>query len=303
MSTIHTNQNLQARVRGDFNPSAPTMTWDRTGGGTNKGFQTKNAEAEVDSDDLLAWCDDALEEESDSLKAATPISTGNSNHHDPGTMGSTSPSNLQSHENSACGTTTEQNQEEEEEQEVEQEDTELERRRLEEEESIALARQIMAEEALTSYAMSSNFLRDNADQYSDMDLAALEAAMAEEDPLAQVDDDAEGEEEDAELSYDAMLRLGERIGNVKEERWAIVSSTHIEKLPTFKFSPSMAEGKEENHTERKCQVCQCEYEAEEDLRRLPCGHCFHTDCVDIWLATKDSCPFCRKCILQDEIHD
>ena len=161
----------------------------------------------------------------------------------------------------------------------------------------------MAEEALTSYAMSSNFLRDNADQYSDMDLAALEAAMAEEDPLAQVDDDAEGEEEDAELSYDAMLRLGERIGNVKEERWAIVSSTHIEKLPTFKFSPSMAEGKEENHTERKCQVCQCEYEAEEDLRRLPCGHCFHTDCVDIWLATKDSCPFCRKCILQDEIHD
>jgi len=173
------------------------------------------------------------------------------------------------------------------------------RRREEEEQSIELARQLMAQEAMESYHMSSNFLRDNADQYSQEDLAALEVAMAEE--AGGIDEEAEEEEEGgAELSYDAMLRLGEQIGDVKQERWAMVAQTHIDRLPTMKFEPSMAAGKEENHTEVKCQVCQCPYEAEEELRRLPCGHCFHKDCSDQWLKSHDTCCFCKKSIVEHE---
>lgn len=151
--------------------------------------------------------------------------------------------------------------------------------------------------------MSTNFLTNHADQYSQEDLAALEAAMAQEDPMAHVDEEAEdGEESDeAELSYDALLRLGEQIGDVKEERWTMEAQKHIDKLPTLAFEPSMAEGKEENHTEVKCQVCQCPYEADEELRRLPCNHCFHKECVDQWLKTKDTCCFCKKSIVEEEM--
>ena len=61
-------------------------------------------------------------------------------------------------------------------------------------------------------------------------------------------------------------------------------------------SHAMAEGKDENHTEVKCLICQENYEEGEELRCLPCQHCFHKDCVDTWLSTKDTCAFCRKSI-------
>eukprot|EP00922_Rhytidocystis_sp_ex-Travisia-forbesii_P035319 GHVS01052408.1.p1 GENE.GHVS01052408.1~~GHVS01052408.1.p1 ORF type:complete len:458 (+),score=60.93 GHVS01052408.1:463-1836(+) len=39
-----------------------------------------------------------------------------------------------------------------------------------------------------------------------------------------------------------------------------------------------------------CSICLCEYEEEEILRILPCGHGFHVECVDVWLATRAVCP-------------
>jgi len=174
------------------------------------------------------------------------------------------------------------------------------------EEAEALARQRMAEEDMASDTMSTDFLRANADQFSEEDLAALQAAMAEEDPDADHNNEelniGEGEEgEDSqEMSYDALLRLGEQIGNVKEERWALIAREKMNQLPTLIWVPSMAKGKEENHTEVKCQVCQFPYEEGDVLRKLPlCGHCFHKECVDSWLVTKDTCAFCRKSIVPE----
>mmetsp|Transcript_29173 Transcript_29173/g.62031 ORF Transcript_29173/g.62031 Transcript_29173/m.62031 type:complete len:323 (-) Transcript_29173:122-1090(-) len=189
--------------------------------------------------------------------------------------------------------------------EEEVEETEEDRMQREIEESEALARQLMAEEAMASYAMSTDFLRDNADQFSSEDLAALQAAMAEEYPEANNEELAGHEEEEEEgdsqeMSYDALLRLGEQIGNVKDERWALIAREKMNQLPTLAWVPSMAEGKEENHTEVKCQVCQFPYEEGDVLRQLPCQHCFHKDCVDSWLETKDTCAFCRKSIVPEK---
>lgn len=165
---------------------------------------------------------------------------------------------------------------------------------------------------MASYAVSADYLRENADQFSGEDLAALQAAMAEEDPEMNdvrefeddgVDDGAHyaGEDGSAEMSYDALLRLGERIGSVKEERWAMVARERTEEhCPTLIFEPAMAEGKMENHTEVKCQVCQFPYEDGEVLRRLPCGHCFHAECIERWLEAKDTCAFCRKPIVPSD---
>lgn len=159
-------------------------------------------------------------------------------------------------------------------------------------ESIALARMLMEQEAIESYgALSADYLRYNSHLFSQQDLAALQAAMAE-------DEGSDNNEEDAEpFSYDVMLRLGESIGDVKKERWNLVASSQIAKLEEFPFVPHNVKDRDENDCNVKCLVCQFAYEPEETLKRLPCGHVFHSECVAQWLKDNDICPYCRQTIV------
>ena len=44
----------------------------------------------------------------------------------------------------------------------------------------------------------------------------------------------------------------------------------------------------------QCFVCFEDYEKEDGLRVLPCGHRFHVECVDRWLRSKAAdCPLCN----------
>ncbi|CAN8070990.1 unnamed protein product [Agarophyton chilense] len=43
-----------------------------------------------------------------------------------------------------------------------------------------------------------------------------------------------------------------------------------------------------------CSVCLCSFEEGEFLRRLACGHSYHSSCLDQWLLTNATCPRCRK---------
>jgi len=56
-----------------------------------------------------------------------------------------------------------------------------------------------------------------------------------------------------------------------------------------------APGEEEEDGEEadKCTICLSEFEHEEDVRRLPCMHLFHVECVDQWLTQNKRCPICR----------
>ena len=54
------------------------------------------------------------------------------------------------------------------------------------------------------------------------------------------------------------------------------------------------EGQEEEEEEAdKCTICLSEFEVDEDVRRLPCFHLFHVECVDQWLGQNKRCPICR----------
>lgn len=183
------------------------------------------------------------------------------------------------------------------EEERDDDEAEEERRRREEAESEALARQLMEEEAMASYNQSTAFLQDNVDQYSEEDLAALRAIMTEEENAT-----AEANAmDDSEMTYETLLQLGERIGDVKSERWAMKAKKEIAKLPSLKFcKETMAKGKDENDCGVKCLVCQFPYEESENVRKLPCGHYFHDECIDQWLSAKDFCPYCRTCIVITE---
>ncbi|KAK1281125.1 RING-H2 finger protein ATL5 [Acorus gramineus] len=47
----------------------------------------------------------------------------------------------------------------------------------------------------------------------------------------------------------------------------------------------------------ECSVCLSEFEEGEKGRRLPaCEHAFHTDCIDAWFGSHDTCPLCRSTV-------
>ncbi|KAA0199765.1 E3 ubiquitin-protein ligase RNF12-B [Fasciolopsis buskii] len=43
----------------------------------------------------------------------------------------------------------------------------------------------------------------------------------------------------------------------------------------------------------ECEVCLSEYRDKDRLRHLPCGHAFHSKCIDVWFAQSSTCPKCR----------
>eukprot|EP00929_Paragymnodinium_shiwhaense_P087330 TRINITY_DN47548_c0_g1_i1.p1 TRINITY_DN47548_c0_g1~~TRINITY_DN47548_c0_g1_i1.p1 ORF type:complete len:307 (-),score=61.32 TRINITY_DN47548_c0_g1_i1:81-1001(-) len=43
----------------------------------------------------------------------------------------------------------------------------------------------------------------------------------------------------------------------------------------------------------ECRVCLADYEADEEIVRLPCMHYAHTQCMEQWLARQPRCPVCR----------
>lgn len=46
-------------------------------------------------------------------------------------------------------------------------------------------------------------------------------------------------------------------------------------------------------------MCLGDYQINEKLQQLPvCGHTFHMECIDKWLANNTTCPLCRTSLLQ-----
>ncbi|KAA8521118.1 hypothetical protein F0562_011729 [Nyssa sinensis] len=65
-----------------------------------------------------------------------------------------------------------------------------------------------------------------------------------------------------------------------------------EMLPIIVFKESFSV------RDTQCSVCLGEYQAEDRLQQIPaCGHTFHMDCIDHWLARHTTCPLCRLSIL------
>ncbi|XP_065062631.1 E3 ubiquitin-protein ligase RNF181-like [Rhopilema esculentum] len=44
----------------------------------------------------------------------------------------------------------------------------------------------------------------------------------------------------------------------------------------------------------KCPICLVEFTEDELGKKLPCNHCFHSDCIIPWLKKTNSCPVCRR---------
>lgn len=203
------------------------------------------------------------------------------------------------------------------------------RLRREEEESIALVRQLMEQEAVESYQLSLDAMRQQLNGgdttgISEEDLRAMRAAMgeAEEEEGAEDSEGDDNEEESEVLDYDALISLGSAIGDVRTDRWRMRAREIINRLPCYTYgerpmhniSPpvnikhtskrnvknsggSSSSGKRKKGrkiTDVKCLVCMCEYEKGESVRELPCMHVYHKACIDEYLAVhSDKCPLCK----------
>lgn len=91
------------------------------------------------------------------------------------------------------------------------------------------------------------------------------------------------------MSYEQLLELGEKIGyvntGVKEDEMEL----NIRKLKLF-----ISNDTSKHQLDRKCTICQEEYESDDELGKLKCEHCFHFQCIKQWLVLKNFCPVCKQ---------
>ena len=55
-----------------------------------------------------------------------------------------------------------------------------------------------------------------------------------------------------------------------------------------------------NEDYKKCSICQCDFELNEEVRIINCMHRYHKECADAWLKKKSWCPLCRKNVKNGE---
>eukprot|EP01012_Entosiphon_sulcatum_P053443 TRINITY_DN73556_c0_g1_i1.p1 TRINITY_DN73556_c0_g1~~TRINITY_DN73556_c0_g1_i1.p1 ORF type:complete len:307 (+),score=48.48 TRINITY_DN73556_c0_g1_i1:53-922(+) len=92
-----------------------------------------------------------------------------------------------------------------------------------------------------------------------------------------------------QMSYDQLLALCNEIGPAQRE------VTH-ERLNAATLLDILTEEMAQtlNGKEEKCEVCQDEFAAGQEIRRLECLHVYHTACIDQWLRNcKSNCPICK----------
>lgn len=97
------------------------------------------------------------------------------------------------------------------------------------------------------------------------------------------------------MSYEELLALEEQIGSVGTG----LSNEFIQnnlKVSTFTLSPARINLEATNDQQRinLCVVCQTNYEFEERIGTLACGHEYHRDCIKKWLLMKNTCPVCKS---------
>lgn len=100
------------------------------------------------------------------------------------------------------------------------------------------------------------------------------------------------------MTYEELLALQEQIGDVNTG----LPERHIrQNLRVDPYVvPGAARGSDQSVEKDACIICQEEYEAEEVVGTLDCGHKYHAACIRQWLMMKNLCPICKAAALPAE---
>ncbi|KAF4654688.1 hypothetical protein FOL47_009841 [Perkinsus chesapeaki] len=94
----------------------------------------------------------------------------------------------------------------------------------------------------------------------------------------------------------------ERVNDAVEENFEVRWVEWVEnETSSYKFTEEVKAGVVESGDEASCAICLSEYELNDDIRGLPCGHAFHAECFAECFhglprgrkASQHRCPLCR----------
>ncbi|TYJ01666.1 hypothetical protein E1A91_A13G170000v1 [Gossypium mustelinum] len=99
-----------------------------------------------------------------------------------------------------------------------------------------------------------------------------------------------------DMSYEELLALGERIGNVNTglSEETITSKLKTRSYSTFATTINLEEAAPIDQEPDSCIVCQEDYKNQEKIGTLDCGHEYHAGCLKKWLVVKNVCPICKS---------
>ena len=102
--------------------------------------------------------------------------------------------------------------------------------------------------------------------------------------------DAEAEARTDGLSYEELTALGEVAGTVS--KGAAAAAVARLRATTYGALRPGAPGGDPREGEEQCAICRMEFEPEDTLLVLPCGHHYHSACIRRWLEDQKTCPHC-----------
>ncbi|TNV78045.1 hypothetical protein FGO68_gene13296 [Halteria grandinella] len=68
----------------------------------------------------------------------------------------------------------------------------------------------------------------------------------------------------------------------------------LNNLPDIIFAKPKSKQSEATDDPQPCAICYCDFENGDQLKKLPCKHEFHINCIKPWAEQNDTCPLCRK---------
>ncbi|CAN4096974.1 unnamed protein product [Withania somnifera] len=98
------------------------------------------------------------------------------------------------------------------------------------------------------------------------------------------------------MSYEELLALGEQIGNVTTglSDKIIVSHLKTRSFSSLGIPCTLETAACLDHKTDFCVICQTDYNNQETIGTLDCGHEYHAECVKKWLVVKNRCPICKS---------
>ena len=69
----------------------------------------------------------------------------------------------------------------------------------------------------------------------------------------------------------------------------VATEEEINSIPVVKFHEGMFA-----EDDNRCAICLSDYEKDDSVKTLGCGHHFNVDCIDRWLKNSRNCPLCQQ---------